>query len=93
MSERKDVGDPLADFHRELPILVEASDQLITLILERRERKMMDLNLALGTLPTDRKNLMQQAIWRVLEMTARQGVLPLIVEIDRFGHQVERSEN
>ncbi len=59
----------------------------------RKDLKNVDeaswFHLALGSIPRNSRSLIMEAFWKVMEMTARQGVLPRIVEMDRLGNPVE----
>ncbi len=85
--------ESLAGYHTELPAIVEDSQSIADLILNEPKRSMGELNLIVSSLPPDSKEVLQRALWRVMEITFRQGVLPLIVEVNRFGNPVERSSN
>lgn len=100
-------GDLLAEFHRRLPTIIEPephSDEngrplsIIGLALDGKERdgimdSMGGLNLLLQSLPPYSRKVLLQVIWGTVESTIRQGVPPMIIEIDRFGRPVERSRN
>ncbi len=85
--------ESLAGYYKELPIIVEDSQSIVDLILNEPDRSMSVLNLIVSSLPLNSKEVLQQALWKVVEITFRQGVLPLIVEVNRFGNPVERCEN
>lgn len=85
--------DYLAGYHKELPIIIEGSESMAEYILNKGGRSMGELNLVVQSLPPEGKKALEQALWRLIEITSRQGVLPLIVEVDRSGNPIERSEN
>lgn len=79
--------------YRQPPIIVEGIENLVEWLSRSSDRSILDLNIITQSLRASSRRILEDALWRVVECTSRQGVLPQIIEVDKFGNPIERSEN
>lgn len=93
MSERS--GERLLEgYYKELPIIADGDNVIYRRWMEDGKRDVIGLDLAIECIQVNGgARLIEEAFWQIVEITVRQGVLPRIIEIDRLGNPVERSQN
>lgn len=78
--------------YRQLPRVVEGIEGILELV-NREKRSLLDFNMIAHMLPASSRGMFEEALWRVVEIASRQGVLPLIIEVDKVGNPLEHSQN